>query len=188
MCASIYSAKQAKLSAEAANRAVEAALAANEIAIRPYIKIDLSPDSFKVAPRADGLEMSMQFSIENIGKLPAPANVGGEILWSGFNHERGPWSFAKLSELFLFPNQNSPTFTVKSPVISEGQIADLKTHGNRSAYVTIQVLYGPDQRHWTDRFVRICTLYPIKWDGNQFSLDVGDTCPDDSSGRSSYAN
>jgi hypothetical protein len=47
---------------------------------------------------------------------------------------------------------------------------------------------GPDQRHWTDRFMRVCTLYPIKRDGNQFSLDIGETCPDDSSGRSNYAN
>lgn len=173
---------------DAANRAVAAAIAANEIAIRPYVKIDLLPDSFKVGPRVGGTEMSMQFSIANTGKLPAPVNIGGEILWSGAHHERGPWSFATLGQLFLFPNQDSGILTVKSPVLSDGQMTDLKSNTNRSAYVTIQVLYGPDPRRLADRLVRVCMIYAIKWDGSQFSLDVGETCPDDSSGRSNYAN
>lgn len=59
---------------DAANRAVQAALDANQIAIRPYIKIDLLPDTFEITSSPIGRSLAMQFTIENTGKLPAPAH------------------------------------------------------------------------------------------------------------------
>ena len=145
---------------------------------RSYIKIAMLPNTFSLMPRVGGNEMSMQFTIANTGKLPAPAHVQGEILWSGANHERGPWTLDSLGERFLFPEQDGGQFSIKSPVISDGQLIDLKSNTSRSVYVTVQVLYGPNPSQLEERATQICTVHPLKWDGSQYSLEAGKLCPD----------
>jgi hypothetical protein len=156
----------------------------NQINTRPYIKIELIPESFavNVSPSPGGSAgIIMQFAIENTGKLPAPADIQGSILWSGRSHQKGQWSFNNLGKRFLFPSQDSVRFIAYAAnELTPGELLDLKGGGNgNSLYVSAMVLYGPDAQHLGDRATRICTQYPFGFTDGQFKLlAVGEPCTD----------
>jgi hypothetical protein len=60
-----------------------AAREANEINIRPYIKINFLPETFTFK-----LNVAIKFTIENIGKLPGYVRVATGFTWVTRNHPR----------------------------------------------------------------------------------------------------
>jgi hypothetical protein len=166
-----------------ATQGVTEARRANEIAIRPYIKVDLLPDTFAIGPISSrgGTVMSIQFTIENTGKLPAPATIQASIGWQASHHplDRNAFrSYEGLGQRFLFPNQESGRITKYTNVLSDGELIDLKNGAGRSFYISAQVLYGPDKQHLEDRAVQICMVFPIN---DSMRLGPAEPCPEEDS-------
>lgn len=102
-----------------ANRQWSAIAKNNEIITRPYVKIDLKPETFSTErqnPNTPGRYLSIQFSIENTGRLPALTNVQVGLVWETRNRQRPhkPSSSSGVGRRFLFPQQDSGLFTAYS--------------------------------------------------------------------------
>lgn len=165
-----------------ANQGVVQARIANEIATRPYIKIDILPESFAIGtvPQRGGSVMSIQFTITNTGKLPAPVRVQTATSWQSVKHQLDQStlrSYSNLGQRFLFPEQDSGRFTSYTNGLSDGEMLDLKANSSRQFYIRVMALYGPDEQHLGERSVLICNAYQINWNGEGYSLGAGETDP-----------
>jgi hypothetical protein len=161
-----------------------AARAANEIAIRPYIKVSISPSSFAMRSRPTGGKpvMAIQFNIEDIGKLPALARAEANVDWEmeGRSLPKNFGPTGNMGQIFLFPQDNSGNIIAYGAELNEGDLINLKNAKHGSVFVTVSILYGPDNdsaRYET----RICTVYPTLIEDNAIRLDRGERCPQDGS-------
>jgi hypothetical protein len=101
----------------AANDAVRAALTANEINIRPYIKITLEPETFRMP---GGF---IKFKIGNTGRLPEMAYIRRAVDWQAeieiTKGKRGNGR-PSLTSLISFFSQSRPAQTsvrIRSPLL-----------------------------------------------------------------------
>jgi hypothetical protein len=153
-----------------------------EAAVRPYLKVDFLPDSFAMQrhPNGGGQVMSIQFTIENTGKLPAPARVQAGVAWESRTHTRAPNEPAgtnNVGQRYLFPKQESGRFTAYSKDLTAGDLAQLRANDFRRLLVAVWIGYG-EFPNSASREIRACTVYQIEGPFEAMRLGIGEPCPD----------
>jgi hypothetical protein len=175
---------------KAANDAVHAAFNANEIAIRPYIKITLKPSTFniRISPDRDYRNdlAGVKFRVENIGKTPALVYVESSSNWSGRGHasDENNWpSTEVVGRKFIFPEDKETELTSYVSAFTTGQLADLAT--DDKFYVMVDVRYGPLKNGFPSDIyeTRVCTVFKMKRDANLVTLGDDYPCPSEDSNR-----
>jgi hypothetical protein len=147
---------------------------ANEINIRPYIKINFLPETFTFTPN-----VAIKFTIENIGKLPGYARVATGFTWVTRNHPRPdntPQATLGVGARFLFPDSKGATFTLTTK-LSPRQIADLQSaeDDGRRLYFLVRVQYGPESEE--SRYgTQVCNNYQLSDGGINTRLDEESLC------------
>ena len=179
---------------DAADNAVKAALAANQINSRPYIKVKLEPGTFLMHTTGGvpGDFSGVKILVQNIGKLPGLAWIQDGISWNGRGHpgDENNWQErGVIGKIFLFPEPISTSFDSEGLVLTQGQLTDLGSSGG-TLYVMADVLYGPSKNIEAegpsrDYETKVCSLYrinPPANGGNELRLDPnGSPCPSDGS-------
>ena len=165
----------------------DAATRTLEATVRPYVKINVLPDTFAVQniPEAGGRErISVQFSIENTGKFPAPARIQYGLDWQSAGHQRTssgtPQTTAALGARYLFPNQDSGHFRAFSNELNVGDLAELRADGFKNFWIAIWVGYGPFPNSASYE-TRICNFYRVTGPFEVLRLEGGEPCPDQQS-------
>src|ERR1035441_9266500 len=103
--------------ASEAHRSNTLTLQAIETNTRPFIKVDFKPETFALRPaEEDSFQntVSIQFTIENTGKLPAPARVQAGAEWETSERSKAPdkpTPNSNVGSRFLFPQQDSGLLT-----------------------------------------------------------------------------
>jgi hypothetical protein len=159
----------------AANDAVRAALTANEINVRPYIKITLEPETFRMPISGAGFR-GVKFKIGNTGRLPGMAYIRSAVDWQSQGHQRqeGQWpSIAHVLDIFLFPEQTSPDLSSDTLSITGDQLQDLSREPGRFFYVMVDILYGPKREFET----RVCSTFILSGI-DELRLSDGHPCTD----------
>ena len=147
---------------------------ANEIAIRPYIKVTLKPETFimhyspAVGSSDAGDTKGVKFLVQNIGKLPGLAYVQSAATWNGRGHpgDEKSWpSIGVVARAFLFPSDKGTEFDSQWLALTKGQLADMASGG--TYYVMVDVLYGPSKN--TELYgasrefeTKVCTAFQIQ--------------------------
>jgi hypothetical protein len=160
-----------------------------ETNIRTYITINILADAFAVKrlqpEKGGGSErMTVELTIENTGKLPAPARVQAGVDWQSAGHQRAstnaPQATSNIGQRYLFPSQDSGRFTVMTNELAVGDIAELRAAGFKRFYVAIWVGYGafPNPASYE---TRVCNTYPIEGPFEALRLGQGEPCGDESS-------
>jgi hypothetical protein len=180
---------------DAANQAVKTALEANQISIRPYIKVKFEPETFVLHKTGDGSGdlKAIKFLVQNVGKLPGLASIISGATWNGRGHQQDEKhidSLGVVGRVFLFPENEGTEFTSYELSMTKGNIADL-ADGARF-YVMVDVLYGPSKNIEVygpskDFETKVCTVYRVTGPApgsDAISLTGGDPC---SSEGSNYA-
>jgi len=170
-CGAIVSAFAAYWAYKETGRTAKAAIEANQIAIRPYIKVKLEPESFALNTVSNGVSdfRSVKFLIQNIGRLPGLVWVQSAINWDGRGHQGNElnWpSIGIVARVFLFPEEKGTEFGSEPLSITKGQITDMAMGGAR-LYVLVDALYGPStniELHGpsTDYETKVCSSYLLK--------------------------
>src|ERR1700730_16269933 len=167
---------------------VNAAIKANEIILRPYIKIILEPSTFniRISPDRDYRNdlAGVKFCVENIGKTPALIYVESSSNWSGRGHasDENNWpSIAVVGRKFIFPEDKETEFTSYVSAFTPGQLADLAT--DDKFYVMVDVRYGPLKNGFPSDIhePRVCTVFKMKRDANLVTLGDDYPCPNEDS-------
>jgi hypothetical protein len=148
---------------------------ANEIAIRPYIKVTLKPETFIMhySPTAisngnPGDASGVKFQVQNIGKLPGLAYIQSAATWNGRGHQEDEKSWPSIgvvARTFLFPGNTGKEFFSQGLALTKGQLADMA--GGGTFYVMVDVLYGPSKNTELygasrDYETKVCTAFLIQ--------------------------
>lgn len=158
-----------------ANQGLVEVRKANEIAIRPYIKITLKPETFIIhyspavgAGGVAGNSSGVKFLVQNIGKLPGLAYIQSAATWNGRGHQgdEKSWpSVGVVARTFLFPDSEGKEFVSDGLALTKGQMADMA--GGGTFYVMVDVLYGPSKN--TELYgasreyeTKVCTAFLIQ--------------------------
>lgn len=171
----------------AANRSAEAARVQNETSVRPYVKITFDPKSFAIRPQplSGQPALSIQFSVDNYGKLPALLRIQSGMNWYDAHHTRQPnlpQATSNVGQRFVFASDEKEPLTAYSEPLGVGDLVDLGEVGRRELEVIVSCLYGPPPdfaRYETST----CVAYSIVGNGRDLHLVNGASCPDD---RKSY--
>lgn len=166
----------------AANQALDISRKANEIAIRPYIKITFDPSNFDLTQvtRDPGRRFRIKFTIENTGKLPAMASVQSGAIWVGKGHPQLPHTPAPIrlvGRRFLFPGgeaDGSPTFDAYTDQPTDGEIVDLKGGSSNTFLAIAWVGYGISNSFQT----QVCNVYSLLIVNEHFQLGDEEPCPE----------
>jgi len=176
VCASIYSARQSTITADAA-------IEANQINSRPYIKVRLETDNFRIHTTGaiPGDFSGIRIFVQNIGRLPGLAWIQDGISWNGRGHPGDESSWQErgvIGKIFLFPEPVDTPFDSEGLVLTQGQLSDLASTGG-TLYVMADVLYGSSKNIQAegpsrDYETKICSLFhiiPASNGENQLRLD-----------------
>lgn len=143
---------------------------------RPYLKIKIYPETFSTdtfTSTAGGLVVSMQFSIENIGKFPAYTLISASMIYQRDNVAVGWRANGGQERRFIFPGESQEKFHVRGTwALSEGDLVDMKTKGYVRIMITLN--YGHSSNH-TIYTTRICQDFIIR----NGALQDGSSCPED---------
>lgn len=137
--------------------------------IRPYIKVELKPETFEIRkpPQGSRDAICVNFTIENTGKLPALLNTMAGVEWSPSSEGRnGNWPKASRGyggSVYLFEKQNIEPALACSRELTPGEMDDFKNAKNRDIIAGIKVLYSIPSSNDHDPFVtKICTEFHLQ--------------------------
>ena len=142
----------------------------NRINTRPYIKVLMAPGTFVIHKAGDGARdsRSLQFVVQNIGRLPGLAAITSAVNWEGRGHPRDDKSWPSIGvvgRIFLFPDNNQGVVFSSQPLdLTKGQLTDL-ADGDKF-FVMVDVLYGPSKNvelygPSRDYETKVCTVYRL---------------------------
>ena len=168
-----------------ANQGLAEAQKANEIAIRPYVKIIFRPETFIVQKSGEGDSRNIKFEVGNTGKLPGLVTLISTLGWQGRGHNRQPEMEGRFmaGKVFVFPDQHDIELESTGLSITEGQITDWLAHPDEGkVYATIKATYG---NAWE---TEVCTIFPIRVENGAIRLSNSTRpCEEDGGGPYNYA-
>ena len=158
----------------------------NRINTRPYINIELLPDTLRIAPNPSKSGdtrsvLAIDFTVENGGRLPAPLDIGSNGTWLTQHHQPNKLDgFRLVATLLLFPGAKPKPYTAYSASLGESDVRDIRASGEKTAYFKIRATYGPlDQRQLYE--TELCTTYEIVAEGDVIHAGDAGICDKESS-------
>jgi hypothetical protein len=165
-------------------RTAEAAIVANQIATRPYIKITLEPDTFFIhQPGYSGNDHDVRyvrFLIQNIGKLPGLVAVSSATDWQGCGRvlNAETWASTKnhIATDFIFSDQAPLKYDTTGIPLTKEHLALTDCERWRPEFwVIVDVIYGQSKQYET----RVCSRFLLNQEAGGWHLGQSQTYPDE---------
>ena len=151
---------------------------ANQISMRPILKVKFRSEDFVIPLTGGGGSGRVSIVVENVGKLPAMLYVQSALNYQNGSHNGDDhnWpSINQVGEKFLFPD-NMQQFASQPLMLTAGQIVDLNrsgVDGRTTVFVMADVFYGPQRRFET----RICSQFEMGGSQTELRLAGETICP-----------